>query len=75
VIRVYKKLPLDSVANIFNGFAYFAACLAQAFLDITFYAIGAALGFEFFVVDGSANRFFSFAFNLIEFAFNFVSVW
>ena len=35
---------------------------------------GTAFGFEFLVVDGSAYHLFSFAFSLIEFAFNFVLV-
>jgi len=62
------------VANILNRFPDFPSGLAEAFLYVTTRIICAALGFEIPIVDSSANGLLGFAFGLIKFSFNFVSI-
>jgi hypothetical protein len=62
------------VANIFNRFPDFPSGLAEAFLYVAARIICAALGFEIPVIDSSANSLLGFAFGLIKFSFDFVSI-
>jgi len=65
----------DRVADIFNGFADFASRFPETFLHIAARAVGIAFGFEITIVDRSADYFLGLALSLIEFAFEFVSIW
>jgi hypothetical protein len=73
---VVKSDPLTTygVANVFNRFSDFPAGLAEAFFDLPASMICAALGFEFIIVDGSANAFLCFTLHLIPFSLNFVII-
>jgi hypothetical protein len=62
------------VANIFDCFSNVPSDFAEAFLNFASSVFCATLSLEFVVVDGASNSFFRFAFYLIEFAFNFVSI-
>jgi hypothetical protein len=62
------------VANVFDCFSHFPSGFAEAFLNFASCMICATLSLEFIVVNGATDSFFSFAFRLIPFAFNFVSI-
>jgi len=63
------------VANIFNRVSDFPSGLPKAFLHITTGVICAALGFEFLVVQSSADTLLGSAFGLIPFSFHLIPVW
>jgi hypothetical protein len=63
-----------SVADVFDCFTNFPSGFAEAFFYFTAGVVGATFSFEFLVVDGPADCFFSFAFSLIQFSFYFVSI-
>jgi hypothetical protein len=63
------------VADVFDCFTNFPSGFAEAFFYFTTCVINPALRLEFLVVESSAESFFSSAFNLIPFAFNFIPVW
>jgi len=62
------------VANVFDRFANLPSCFAEAFLHLTTSIICLALCLEIVVVERSANSLFGFAFSLIPFSFNFISI-
>jgi len=68
-------LTLQRVAEIFNGFTDFSSGLAEAFFDVATGTVRSTFGFEIGVVSRPADNFFRLAFSLIEFAFDFVSIW
>jgi len=68
-------LTFYRVANVFDCFSNFAARLAEAFFNFASGMFGAAFGFEFIVVENSADSLFSLSFCLIPFSFNFIFVW
>jgi hypothetical protein len=57
-----------SVADVFDCFTDFPACFAEAFFYLAARVVGSALSLEFVVVDCPTDRFFSFAFCLIQFS-------
>jgi hypothetical protein len=65
----------DRVADILDCFTDFAARFPETFLDIAARLVGVAFGLEVTIIDRSADYFLSLAFSLIEFAFDFVSIW
>jgi len=62
------------VANVFDCFSNFPSGLAEAFLNVASGVLSPTLGFEIAIVESPSNTFLGFAFNLIEFSFNFVSI-
>jgi hypothetical protein len=65
----------DRVADILDGFTDLASRFSEAFFNIAAGLVRVAFGFEIAIVDRSADYFLSFTLSLIEFAFNFVSIW
>jgi hypothetical protein len=62
------------VANVFDCFADFPACFAEAFLYVATSVFTSTLSLELIVVDCSTDSFLSFAFCLIQFSLYFVSI-
>jgi hypothetical protein len=71
----FVSLTFDCVAEIFNGFADFAFRFAVAFLKIALGAVSGTFRFEICIVNRSADYFLGFAFSLVQFAFELVSIW
>jgi hypothetical protein len=67
-------LTLYCVANVFDCFSDVSLNLAEAFLNFASGMFCATLSLELIVVNGATDSFFRFAFYLIEFAFNFISI-
>jgi hypothetical protein len=62
------------VANVFDCFSNFPAGFAEAFFYFATGMFCLTLSLEIVVVEGPANTFFGFAFSLIPFSFQFVSI-
>jgi len=73
-LREYS-LAFYRIANVFDCFTDFPSGFADAFFYFAACVVGATLSLEFLVVERPAEAFFSSAFNLIPFAFNFIVVW
>jgi hypothetical protein len=65
----------DRVADVFDCFADFASRFSEALTGVAARAFSIAFGLQITIVDRPADYFFSLAFSLIEFAFDFVSIW
>jgi len=65
----------DRVADILDCFTDFASRFSEAFFNIAAGLSRVAFRFEIAIVDRSADYFLRFTFSLIEFAFDFVSIW
>jgi hypothetical protein len=69
-----KRLTLYRVANVFDCFSDVPFHLAETFLNFASGMFGVTLSLELIVVNGATDSFLCFAFYLIPFAFNFVSI-
>ena len=67
-------LAADLIADVFDGFADFAARRAETFLHVAGGAVDLAFGFEVAVARGFAQLVLHRAFSLIEFPFDLVVV-
>ena len=70
-----RDILRQSEGDIFDYFADFASGGSKSFLDLAASVIRLAFSFQVSIINCATNSFLYFAFCLIEFAFDFISVW